>query len=212
MDVETAADDHIFLNDKDKKKGCVTKKFKEKGLISAGANRTVFDRLLSPSNLTGTQKQRFNRIHDQKGRTLEKAIENQHVALRGKSRSKRYESDESDDDREVTSSDYTRFEEYSRLDVFERLNKTTTQAYKEKVHTNIAEKMLNDLLSDGEEEKSVDYESENKSELRFQRVKEYAREDVFERLQRNTTEAYATKTKHHPYDDAHAPGSPNNCH
>jgi len=218
-------------DEKEKKKENVSKKSKEKFPMNIdSAKRTVFDRLLSPSNLTGTQKQRFHRIHDQKGRTLEKAIENQHVSLRGRSRVTDYESDEiEEDESEVVRNDMfitqnrdsdviekknelhnsSKLDEYSRLDVFERLNKTTTQAYKEKVHTNIAEKMLDDILLDNKvsDEEEIDCEEENsRAEPQFERLKEYTKEDVFERLQRTTTEAYAKK-KNNLTEDAHISSS-----
>ena len=213
-----------ILEEKEKKKENITKKSKERSLKKKdSAKRTVFDRLLSPSNATGTQKQRLHRINDQKGRVLEEAIENQHVSLRGRSRVREYESDGTEDERETMcnltthnrESDgsekrnemhgYTKFDEYTRLDVFDRLNKTTTQAYKEKVHSNIAEKMLDDILLDGNATNAeIDYEVENlKSGPHFDRVDEYIREDVFERLQRNTTEAYAKK-KNNAFDELHA--------
>merc|ERR1711865_1186134 len=103
----------------------------------------------------------------------------------------------------------SKLDEYSRLDVFERLNKTTTQAYKEKVHTNIAEKMLDDILLDNKvsDEEVIDCEEENsRTEPQFDRLKEYAKEDVFERLQRTTTEAYAKK-KNNLTEDAHISSS-----
>ena len=183
---------------------------------SDAAKRNVFDRLLSPSNLTGTQKQRFE---DKKGRTLEKAIENRHVSVRGKSRMTEYDSDEMEEyDRAIkqqnallatqnTDNDACekknlinnsrKHDHYNELDVFERLNKTKTQAYKEKVHSNIAEKMLDNILSD-EDASATEQEETNKFEPSLDRVKEYARQNVFERLQRTTTEAYAKKHEGHP--------------
>ena len=99
----------------------------------------------------------------------------------------------------------SKLDEYSRLDVFERLNKTTTQAYKEKVHTNIAEKMLDDILLDSN---ISDCEEENfKSEPHFESVEEYTKANVFERLQRTTTEAYAKK-KNNSIEDVHVLSSP----
>ena len=177
------------------------------------AKRSVFDRLLSPSNLTGTQKQRFNRIQDKKGLTLEKAIENQHVSVRGRSRVTEYDSDEIEEyEREAAQSDHffvesrgsdesekkdemhnsSKLDDYSQLDVFDRLSKTTTQAYKEKVHTNIAEKLLHGILSD-EDVSLAEHEESAKFEPSLERVKEYSRQDVFERLQKTTTEAYKEK-------------------
>ena len=227
LQVVDATENAFIPEEKEKKKENISRKSKEKFPKNIdSAKRTVFDRLLSPSNLTGTQKQRFHRIHDKKGRTLEKAIENQHVSLRGRSRLTEYDSDETEEDeREIVQNDVfitqnrgsdisekrnevhncSKLDEYARLDVFERLNKTTTQAYKEKVHTNIAEKMLDDILLDSN---ISDCEEENyKSEPHFESVEEYAKANVFERLQRTTTEAYAKK-KNNSIEDAHVLSSP----
>jgi len=214
-------------DEKDKKNEKTSKKSKEKlSKESDSTRRTVFDRLLSPSNLTGTQKQRFNRIQDKKGRTLEKAIENQHVSVRGRSRVTEYDPEESEDDdidhllansigssigsgvTEKRNETYhsSKRDDYKRLDVFERLNKTTTQAYKEKVHTNIAEKMLDEILSD--EDVSVDFEESSKFSPSLDRVKEYASQNVFERLQTTTTEAYSKK-KNNGVEDPNMCISPN---
>mmetsp|Transcript_13532 Transcript_13532/g.31657 ORF Transcript_13532/g.31657 Transcript_13532/m.31657 type:complete len:1546 (-) Transcript_13532:1586-6223(-) len=216
-------------DEKKKKKEGATLSRKQKensSKDSSSTGRTVFDRLLSPSNLTGTQKQKFNRIQDKKGRTLEKAIENQHVSVRGRSRSTQYESDHTEEGEadfilnavlspETKGSDSSekrnevhhsgKVDDYSQLNVFERLNKTTTQAYKEKVHTNIAEKMLDDILLD-QAENGEDHEESQKFEPRTKRVKEYASQDVFERLQRTTTEAYAMKKS--ATEDVSIPSSP----
>jgi len=197
-------------DEKEKKAEKPTKKSKEKAPKNTeSTKRNVFDRLLSPSNLTGTQKQRFNRIQDKKGRDLEKAIENQHVSVRGRPHLKENPSDETEDEGWTAQNDDefslqrrdselsenrnemhspNKKDEYSKLDVFERLNKKTTQAYKEKRHSNIAEKMLDDCLA--EEEAS---QGSAKFEPRLERVKEYESRNVFERLQKTTTESYAKK-------------------
>ncbi|KAG7360918.1 kinesin motor domain containing protein [Nitzschia inconspicua] len=178
--------------------------------------RSVFDRLLSPSNLTGTQKQKF---HDKKGRTLEKAIENQHVSTRsGKTKTSDCENnfDLSEgemandlleellirDMQSMQSLDKRMQSNKGHQDVFERLNKTTTAAYAVKQNTNIVERMLDDLLhsSDSSEEEGPE---NPKYELKFERLEEYQKQDVFERLQRTTTEAYAQKKNASVYVDEH---------
>ena len=195
------------VDGKEKKNEKVKRRSKDKASKNSDfASRSVFDRLLSPSNLTGTQKQRFNRINDKKGRTIEKAIENQHVSVRGQSKCSDFEFDENDDHNfyaeskgsdvsdmtsEVHSS--SKVDNYSQLDVFERLNKNTTQAYKEKVHSNIAEKLLDDILSEDDSDLNFEQEESTKFEPQLERVKEYASRNVFERLTKTTTEAYAKK-------------------
>jgi predicted nuclease with TOPRIM domain len=221
MQVADSLNKVVIPAEKKKKKSSAPRKAKE-NLSFDAERRSVFDRLISPSNLTGTQKRKF---HDNKGRTLEKAIETQHVSVsRGRSRIAEYEADRSEgeeadflldnilleenDHRFELSSEIrspsTKLDEYKRLDVFERLNKTTTQAYAVKQNTNIAEKMLCDILDSSDQEN--DNELHQKSEPRFERVAEYASQDVFERLQRTTTEAYAKKA-HSPLDDAVRPGA-----
>ena len=199
------------VDDTEKKKEKGKKKSKEKPPKHTDDRRSVFDRLLSPSNLTGTQKQRFNRKQEKKGKDIEKAIENQHIAVRGRSRAgsgfdyneaedeehfytEKNESDESEVKSEAQSTS-SKNEDYSKVDVFERLSKTTTQAYKEKRQSNIAENMLDRILS--EDEADLDYAEQHKEnakhEPRLDRVKEYASVDVFTRLTKTTTEAYAKK-------------------
>jgi len=219
------------LSDEKEKKKENARKQKEKiSKPSTSTGRTVFDRLLSPSNLTGTQKQKFNRINDKKGRTLEKAIENQHVSVRGRSRATHHDSDSiEEDERDIMLDNDTysprrrgsgseeirnevhhssKLDDCAQLNVFERLNKTTTEAYKEKVNTNIAEKMLDDILFDEDEDDEYDHDDgSQKFEPRSKRVKEYASQDVFERLQRTTTEAYALK-KNIAMEEACSPSSP----
>ncbi|KAG7356967.1 kinesin motor domain containing protein [Nitzschia inconspicua] len=178
--------------------------------------RSVFDRLLSPSNLTGTQKQKF---HDKKGRNLEKAIENQHVSTRsGKTKTSDCESNFSLSEGQMANDlledllvrDMQGMESLGKRsglnkghqDVFERLNKTTTAAYAVKQNTNIVERMLDDLLhsSDSSEEEGPE---NPRCELKFERLEEYQKQDVFERLQRTTTEAYAQKKNASLYLDEH---------
>ena len=72
------------------------------------------------------------------------------------------------------------------------MNRTTTAAYAVKQNTNIAEKMLDDLLHSSDSNHEEEPES-TKCELKFERLEEYQKQDVFERLQRTTTEAYAQK-------------------
>ena len=179
----------------------------------SSSGRSVFDRLLSPSNLTGTQKQRFQ---DTKGkRDNERASDEHKVDEKVKVFSghdsdvsrdaDRLLSDILDDDMEektgsngkvavlyatAKSKTWRKREEYQGLDVFERLNKTTTEAYAVKQNLNIAEKMLDDLLEDTSEKQEVELP---KVEFHNERMDAYTRQDVFERLQKTTTRAFAVK-------------------
>jgi hypothetical protein len=184
--------------------------------------RSVFDRLLSPSNLTGTQKQKFHAKQEKRDRSgplnLEKALDDQPAAtdeaqentIKGEPLDEKVaeelldgllEEDEggsaatkqsitSRAQPAASSSNTSKRGDYKELNVFERLNKTTTQAYAVKQHVNIAEKMLHDLLDESENQED---EEPPKIEPHFERVEEYAQQNVFERLQKTTTRAYAVK-------------------
>lgn len=177
------------------------------------AARSVFDRLVSPSNLTGTQRQRFQETKGK--RDIERVPDERKLDDKAKACSG-HESDvvgaaermlrdvlddESDEhsgskgkivaSNTAKSRSTRKREEYQGLDVFERLNKTTTEAYAVKQNLNIAEKMLDDLL---EEPKDKQQEIEQpKVDYHHDRVEAYTRQDVFERLQKTTTRAFAVK-------------------
>lgn len=173
-----------------------------------GKGRSVFDRLLSPSNLTGTQKHRF---HDTKDKRDSDRVSDEHESeekgkvLAGHDSTTSREADHMLNDILDGTGDEKVFakgkgvakpksnrkrQEYKELDVFERLNKTTTEAYAVKQHVNIAEKMLDDLLHETKEKEET---LQPKIEFHNERTEAYTRQDVFERLQKTTTRAYAVK-------------------
>jgi hypothetical protein len=175
-------------------------------------SRSVFDRLLSPSNLTGTQKQRFQDTkvkRDNERASDEHKLDEKAKAFSGHDSDVSREADKmlsdilgEDADKQsdlngnqvgsttTTSKSTRKREEYQGLDVFERLSKTTTEAYAVKQNVNIAEKMLDDLLEETEENQVVEVP---KVEFHNERMEAYTRQDVFERLQKTTTRAYAVK-------------------
>ncbi len=192
-----------------------------------GKVRSVFDRLLSPSNLTGTQKQRFqqkkgkrdpDRPSDEQQRS-ERSGDDKSETSTSNGPSASQEADNNihdilDDGSERSDSRVNgpsvlsksesarRREEYKELDVFERLNKTTTQAYAVKQHVNIAEKMLDDLL---EESEATEDHDQNKADEYYQnRIEAYTQQNVFERLQKTTTMAYAVKHHSISLSDKHS--------
>lgn len=208
-----ATDSYQSADEPEKKKE-VKKKSKEKTSKKVEvSDRNVFDRLLSPSNLTGTQKQRFDQIQEKKGRTIDKAIENKHVSVRRRSpKGTEFDVDESEAYDEFcleskgsnvtearSESQHSAREDYTRQDVFDRLSKTITEAKKGKLNTNIAEKMLDDILSDDDSQLQ---DENNKFEPKLEKVKEYVSQDVFDRLLTTTTESYAQK-KNIAADDEH---------
>eukprot|EP00934_Nitzschia_sp_Nitz4_P000480 Nitzschia sp. Nitz4//scaffold9_size221794//135611//140914//NITZ4_001364-RA/size221794-snap-gene-0.105-mRNA-1//1//CDS//3329561055//480//frame0 len=201
-----------------------------------GKKRSVFDRLLSPSNMTGTQKQRYQEQHekrDHSGTHLD--WESSHI---GDERVKSQSSTSSTTGRDadellgelLKNSDSessgkkaappvpakshlgssSKKDNHKDLDVFERLNRTTTQAYAVKQHVNIAEKMLGDLLDKSERQEDdphpkpdhskSDHSKGDKATPHFERVEEYMQQNVFERLQKTTTRAYAVKQHNHTSD------------
>lgn len=240
--------DKVFapITERDKKKDSIGRKHQEKlANRSEAEKRSVFDRLLSPSNLTGTQRRRFQ---DQKGRTqpLETAIESQHVALRAKTQSGSHhsvdnsnnsndfdlsegaEADTMLDDilksEDMTENDETAGAQESRQSTSSFTSPfskaptdregsisplqahhtmissspnylNTTQSFAKKQSTNIAEKLLDEILEGGQNNHHHhDHDDHSKQlEPRFERVEKYVSEDVFERLQRKTTEAYSMK-------------------
>ena len=193
----------------------------KKATSTTNSKRSVFDRLLSPSNLTGTQKQKFQ-DKSRRDRSTTSSSSDHATDAKNACPSKLHEGNAKidystgteadrmlddllscDDDcaarsvGESTHSDTggsasSRLESYTQLNVFERLNKTTTQAYAVKQNANIAEKMLRDLLDVSESKEEVNPKLENASSG-FERVDEYAQRNVFERLQKTTTQAYAVK-------------------
>lgn len=130
--------------------------------------RSVFDRLVSPSNLTGTQKQRFQDKKTKPGRSDSINLEcspEQAVPTKSKQPPPSKEiADEKSDDllddmlddilsnddqgsaagsaSQKAKSSANKRHQSKELSVFERLNKTTTQAYAVKQNVNIAEKLL----------------------------------------------------------------------
>jgi hypothetical protein len=126
--------------------------------------RSVFDRLLSPSNLTGTQKQKYQQ-KNKRGRSDSINPENSPedvapVKVKQPSAPKDLPDEKSADDllddilspeqgnasigspTQNNKSISKKRNEAKELSVFERLNRTTTQAYAVKQNVNIAEKLL----------------------------------------------------------------------
>jgi hypothetical protein len=139
------------------------------------SNRSVFDRLISPSNATGTQK---NRMQDnQRGRHSRSASINE-----------RNRDDASIDNQSRVSEDTTDDTRSKHPEFAEILTKTTTQAHVISQQFNEAEKILDDVLPKDYSTATVETLPTN-----TKRVQEYTQQNVFERLQNTTTRAYAVK-------------------
>lgn len=159
---------------------------------------TVFERLMSPSQYTGTQREKV-----QKSKSKAEKIQNE-VA-------ERILDDILTDnvDNHDISVDHTlsleRAEEYARQDVFERLQKTTTQSYAVKYHgpdTTSGESRLQTAATSGSPTRTKSFHdadsrqpSRENTSLNVERQTTSKYTNVFERLQNTTTEAYAKKTR-----------------
>jgi hypothetical protein len=144
---------------------------------SPRSKRSVFDRLLSPSNATGTQK---NRMQDnQRGRRSHSA-----------SIYERNRDDASIDNQSRVSEDTTDDTRSKHSEFAETLSKTTTQAHAIRQQFNVAEKILDDILPKDYSTTTVETLPTN---TRHERIQEYTQQNVFERLQKTTTRASAIK-------------------
>ena len=188
------------------------------------SSRSVFERLQSPSNLTGIHKSKFEAKQNKKERNSSEGQRRSNESSQSHSRALFEKTDtlspseSNHDDADVddvlydgdndegrndthasleSDSHHNKLNDYTQRNVFERLNKTTTQAYAVKQHKNIAEDMLDHILD--EEAADIDGQGPNSkgenqsNHARFERVDEYAQRNVFERLQQTTTQAYAVK-------------------
>jgi hypothetical protein len=166
-------------------------------------SRSVFERLLSPSNYTGTQKER---VHHNSGRQEERDAGKEPDALLDELLASDVETQEkatiAEIQGDIIEQIRSKVSDYTQQDVFERLQRTTTQSYAVKhshppirsptesahvvpvVHTEEVEVVLDDTdtKTPATTESSKDHS-------------EYFRQNVFERLQKTTTQAYAKKTK-----------------
>jgi len=161
--------------------------------------KSVFERLVSPSQYTGTQKEKFHH--------------NQHKIIR---------STEDGDDRlldDLLKSDDSNHEHsestgvarsvsthYTEQDVFERLQKTTTQSYAVKHNGTLLPEhsgfygrstSLPVVASTNTHEQIHGKSPPSSTEVHSQDSSshsDYTNQNVFERLQKTTTEAYAKKT------------------
>lgn len=150
-------------------------------------HQSVFERLVSPSQYTGTQREKYFASRKKRQETADEAATRllDHLL-------------EGDDETEGTRSEsllphsHSVYEDYTQLNVFERLQKTTTQAYA------VKQSVFHDLPTSGGSH--VGSSSSTATGHDDPKPSNYTKLDVFERLQRTTTEAFNkkknTKTKH----------------
>ena len=133
--------------------------------------RSVFERLMSPSNATGVQKLR----------------------LQDQEREKQSRSESEMNEEVDSNSAGEQFDGQNIVGVVERLNKTTNRAYALQQQVNRAEEMLDNVLEKQPDEEASSEADDVPVAGTSQRVQEYTQQNVFERLQKTTTRAYKVK-------------------
>ena len=162
--------------------------------VKVSDHRSVFDRLVSPSNYTGTQKERIHSI----GQKANQDTWDEPDEVLDELLASDVEEDEASTAEHIRGS---KVFDYTQQDVFERLQRTTTQSYAVKhgnnpstrspttspvQHTN---QVGHSELSEAPETVANAPTLETNTDH-----SEYFRQNVFERLQKTTTQAYAKKT------------------
>jgi hypothetical protein len=163
--------------------------------------KSVFERLQSPSQYTGTQKDKYNaratrtkrskpaddaatKPLDEKRKPADDAATRLLDDLLGT------DNDEGENEASNSAS-LSVYNEYTQLNVFERLQKTTTQAYAVKHGGGLPH---DSMLYDGSSPPSgASTGTSVKREETKNVSSDSTRQDVFERLTKTTTEAYANK-------------------
>ena len=167
--------------------------------------RSVFDRLLSPSNYTGTQKERLQRTRKKKRRggpepeeLLGELLGSDTAAADKVSPMAAEEVVSSESPTSVRHA--KKAADYTQQDVFERLQTTTTQSYAVKQHAPTARAPSETRQSSGTHDESTVSPrhsvepSMSSTPIVGEASSDYTKQDVFERLQKTTTQAYAKKT------------------
>jgi hypothetical protein len=173
--------------------------------------RSVFERLLSPSMFTGTQKEKMQKMKAKKSQEAEELLDELLSNNHGPTSVEKVVEQKSDEakvpDIDITTQVANKVSEYTQKDVFERLQTSTTQSYAVKQNPTIPV-VRGPAVSSPLRAVSPDMEntgSRNQAEMarphsdvarsppgRDRSV--YTQQNVFERLQKTTTQAYAKKT------------------
>lgn len=150
-------------------------------------HQSVFERLVSPSQYTGTQREKYFSSRKKRQETADEAATRllDHL-LEG-------DGEPVGNGNEIVSHhNHSVYEDYTQLNVFERLQKTTTQAFA------VKQTSSQDLVPSGGSH--INSSSNTTPGHEDIRSSSYTKLNVFERLQRTTTEAFSkkknTKTKH----------------
>lgn len=161
-------------------------------------HRSVFERLLSPSMYTGTQKEKLQNAQAKKCQKTEEHVDelpsSPHQSLSPSSAD-----DGATEVKEIEIVDITtlvanKVSEYTQKDVFERLQSNTTQSYAVKHNPPPSTRMVSSPpRAENERSDKADLvmPARNMSPLRDRSG--YTQQNVFERLQRTKTHAFAGK-------------------
>lgn len=158
--------------------------------------QSIFEKLTSPSHYTGTQKEKFQQNREKIYRHSEETAEKILGDLL---------TSDNDDDLGHDSPRPSNALEYTKQDVFERLQRKTTQSYAVKHNGPMVSELETpynqsaspnrNLKIDNQVESNIIEVGEHGSEAEYESASSaYIQQDVFERLQKTTTEAYAKKT------------------
>mmetsp|Transcript_2546 Transcript_2546/g.3561 ORF Transcript_2546/g.3561 Transcript_2546/m.3561 type:complete len:1075 (+) Transcript_2546:2-3226(+) len=187
---------------------------------SGNEERSVFERLVSPSNYTGIHKekaviqQEVKKAEETSPETdelLDELLADDVVEYDGDPVS--YEVPDSiAGDHSISK---TKNDEYAGKDVFERLQNTMTQSYAIKAHHNPVRPISSDLsslasatdehispTSFSQEVPADQGHEKERNRIPKESIEDYTKKNVFERLQQTTTQAYAKKKN--PTIDYHA--------
>jgi hypothetical protein len=184
-----------------------TKKLKE---IEIPERRSVFERLLSPSMYTGTQKEKIKEEQAKKTLAADELLDDLLTSTHGPPfpTAGQFEAviEPKQPDIDIATQVANRISEYAQEDVFERLQKTTTQSYAVKQHHPPSGHVGRSLSSPAgatspenvltEKNEPVHFtrhvsDVEDPSPLRDRSA--YTQQNVFERLQKTTTQTFAKK-------------------
>jgi hypothetical protein len=174
-----------------------TKLIDQRSIESKSGQRSVFDRLVSPSQYTGTQKGKFQNNQARRDQAADDVADRLLDNLLNNSDSS--EPRESSITKGVTTR--SMLTDYTEQDVFERLQRTATQSYALKHNgTMLPDTSFYDSkgsassIHDSPEGRKVTLPSEPSTVEATSSSSSYKKLNVFERLQKTTTEAFAKKT------------------
>jgi Kinesin motor domain len=200
--VEEQLDDFLLTCDTESASSSNTRsKLVDDGSEDGIDRRSVFERLLSPSMYTGTQKDKIQDVQAKKSQKAEEMLDDLLMSHHGlPTPSKHGSLDSNANKKHVESVDITtlvanKVSEYTQKDVFERLQSNTTQSYAVKQHT--APVVRSPTITDNEKSDRQATCGRSKVEAEIaspHRDKSgYTQQNVFERLQKTKTHAFAGK-------------------